>query len=122
MTRDVRLRRRDETFVDLLARTGLSKNVAVSLVFLSKREETTSREIEKATALRQPEVSIAMQELRRRRWVEKRDIKREGKGRPIHAYRLTVPFDAIVDGIARDERAKIEEIESNIRKLKSQLG
>lgn len=122
MTRDARLSRRDETLVDLFSRTGLSNNVAVSLVFLSKREETTSREIEKATALRQPEVSIAMQELRRRRWVEKRDIKREGKGRPIHAYRLTVPFETIVDGIAREERAKIEEIESNIRKLKGQLG
>jgi len=122
MTRDARLSRRDETLVDLLAKTGLSNNVAVSLVFLSKREETTSREIEKATALRQPEVSIAMQELRRRRWVEKRDIKREGKGRPIHAYRLTVPLEGIVDGIAREQRAKIDEIESNIRKLKSQLG
>ncbi len=122
MTREVRLSRRDETFVDLLVRTGLSKNVAVSLVFLSKREETTSREIEKATALRQPEVSIAMQELRRRRWVEKRDIKREGKGRPIHAYRLTVPYETIVDVVAREEAAKIDEIESNIRKLKSQLA
>ena len=122
MTRDVRLSRRDETLVDLLARTGISNNVAVSLVFLSKREETTSREIEKATVLRQPEVSIAMQELRRRRWVEKRDIKREGKGRPIHAYRLTVPLETIVDGIAREERVKIDEIESNLRKLKNQLA
>ncbi len=107
--------------VDLLIRTGMSKNIAKTLVFLSKREETTSVEIEKATGLRQPEVSIAMQELRRSRWVEKRDIKKEGKGRPVHAYRLAVPFDGIVDMIAREERAKIEEIESNMRKMRSQV-
>ncbi len=58
--------------MDLLIETGLSRNIAKTLVFLSKREETTSVEIEKATGLRQPEVSIAMQELRRRRWVDKR--------------------------------------------------
>ncbi len=122
MTKEARLSRRDESLVDLLIRTGMSKNIAKTLVFLSKREETTSVEIEKATGLRQPEVSIAMQELRRRRWVEKRDIKKEGKGRPVHAYRLAVPFDAIVDMIAREERAKIEDIETNIRKMRTQLG
>jgi len=122
MTKEARLSRRDETLVDLLVRTGMSKNIAKTLVFLSKKDETTSVEIEKATGLRQPEVSIAMQELRRRRWVEKRDIKKEGKGRPVHSYRLAVPFDAIVDMIAREERAKIEEIETNIRKMRSQLA
>jgi predicted transcriptional regulator len=121
MTKEIRLSRRDESMVDLLIRTGMSKNIAKTLVFLSKREETTSVEIEKATGLRQPEVSIAMQELRRRRWVEKRDIKKEGKGRPVHAYRLATPFEAIVDMIAREERAKIDDIETNIRKMRSQL-
>ena len=122
MTREVRLSRKDESLVDLLVRTNLSKNIAKTLVFLSKREETTSVEIEKATGLRQPEVSISMQELRRRRWVEKRDIKKEGKGRPVHAYRLTVPFESIVEILAREVRAKIEDIESNIRKLKGALA
>src|SRR6266545_4357883 len=121
MSRDARSRQRDDT-VELLVRTGMPKNVAKALVFLASREETTSVEIEKATGLRQPEVSIAMQELRRRRWVDKRDIKKEGKGRPVHAYRLAVPFDAIIDMIAREERAKIEDIETNIRKMRNQLA
>src|SRR2546426_9838523 len=92
MSREVRLSRRDETLVDLLIETGLSRNIAKTLVFLSKRDETTSVEIEKATGLRQPEVSIAVQELRRRKRVDKRDIKKEGKGRPGHSYRLSVPW------------------------------
>src|SRR3989442_13443443 len=121
MTKEARLSRRDESLVDLLVKTGMSKNIAKTLVFLSKRDETTSVEIEKATGLRQPEVSIAMQELRRRRWVEKRDIKKEGKGRPVHAYRLAVPFDAIIDMIAREERAQIQEIATNMRKIRSHV-
>src|SRR5437773_10725797 len=122
MTKEARLSRRDESLVDLLVKTGMSKNIAKTLVFLSKKEETTSVEIEKATGLRQPEVSIAMQELRRRRWVEKRDIKKEGKGGPVHAYRLAVPDDAIIDMIARVERAKIEDIEANVRRTRTQLA
>src|SRR5207247_9449886 len=61
-SREVRLSRRDETLVDQLIETGISRNIAKTLVFLSKREETTTVEIEKATGLRQPEYIIAMQE------------------------------------------------------------
>lgn len=119
MSRETRLRRKDEQLVDLLIETGLSKNVAKTLVFLSKRDETTSVEIEKATGLRQPEVSIAMQELRRRKWVDKRDIKKEGKGRPVHAYRLSYRWSEIIEQLDRDQQSKLERIEANRKKLKS---
>ncbi|TLZ76435.1 MAG: ArsR family transcriptional regulator [Methanobacteriota archaeon] len=105
--------------VDLLIETGLSRNIAKTLVFLSKRDETTSVEIEKATGLRQPEVSIAMQELRRRKWVDKRDIKKEGKGRPVHSYRLNAPWSDVLTQIDREEQSKIDRIEANRKKLKS---
>ncbi len=59
--------KKDESLVDLLVNTGMPKNVAKTLAFMRKKEETTSVEIEIMTALRQPEVSIAMQELRRRK-------------------------------------------------------
>jgi predicted transcriptional regulator len=119
MARESRLSRRDEVLVELLIETGIPKNLAKTLVFLSKRDETTSVEIEKATGLRQPEVSIAMQELRRRRWVEKRDIKKEGKGRPVHSYRLSVPWPDILGQIDREEQSKIERIEANRKRLKT---
>ncbi len=110
--------KKDETLVKLLMRTDMPKNVAKTLVFLRKKEETTSVEIEISTALRQPEVSIAMQELRRRKWVIKRDIKKEGKGRPVHSYKLALPFDKIVETIEKEAKKRIEEIENNVRALK----
>src|SRR3990170_2856075 len=119
MSRESRSRHREVSTVDLLADTGLPRNAAKALVFLAGREETTSVEIEKATGLRQPEVSIAMQDLRRRKWVEKRDIKKEGKGRPVHAYRLSLPWSEVVAHLDREEQAKVDRIETNRKKLKS---
>ncbi|HOO03458.1 MAG TPA: ArsR family transcriptional regulator [Methanomassiliicoccales archaeon] len=111
--------KKDESLVDLLVNTGMPKNVAKTLAFMRKKEETTSVEIEIMTALRQPEVSIAMQELRRRKWVIKRDIKKEGKGRPVHAYKLAIPFEKIIETIEKEERKRIESIERNIEQLKA---
>jgi predicted transcriptional regulator len=108
----------DENLVELLIRTGMPKNVARTLAYLRNKEETTSVEIETSTALRQPEVSIAMQELRRRKWVIKRDIKKEGKGRPVHSYKLAIPFEKIVEMIDREEQRRISSIESNVRELR----
>ena len=45
---DKGLTKKDETLVELLMRTGLSKNMAKTLVYLRKKEETTSVEIESA--------------------------------------------------------------------------
>ncbi|HUT26841.1 MAG: ArsR family transcriptional regulator [Methanomassiliicoccales archaeon] len=111
--------KKDESLVELLVNTGMPKNVAKTLAFLRKKEETTSVEIEIMTALRQPEVSIAMQELRRRKWVIKRDIKKEGKGRPVHAYKLAIPFDKIIETLEKEERKRMESIEKNTDQLKA---
>ncbi|MDH2905559.1 MAG: ArsR family transcriptional regulator [Methanomassiliicoccales archaeon] len=110
--------KQDEQLVDYLVNTGMAKNIAKTLIFLKRKNETTAVEIETSTALRQPEVSIAMQELRRRKWVIKRDIKKEGKGRPVHSYRLAMPFDSIIKQIEEQESRRIQSIESNLKNLR----
>jgi predicted transcriptional regulator len=118
VARDTRVGKRDEILAELMTKAGMPRNLSKALIFIARRNETTSVEIEKATGLRQPEVSIAMQELRRRRWVEKKDIKKEGKGRPVHSYRLSVPFPEIVDTICGRENERIKQIEENLRRLR----
>jgi len=112
------LTKKDEAIIDHLVVAGIPKNMAKTLAVLSDGDEIISVKIEGITALRQPEVSIVMQELRDRKWVKKRDLKKEGKGRPVHAYKLAMPFTRIVEIIERDERKKIRDIESNITSLK----
>jgi predicted transcriptional regulator len=107
--------------VDALVAAGVPKNVAKSLVCVASRGEITSAGIEGATGLRQPEVSIAVQELRKLGWVAKRDIKKVGKGRPIHSYRLAGPLRDILRGVEEGEHEKIRRIEANVKVLREML-
>ncbi len=108
----------EEELIDRLIKAGLQKDVARTLVFVAGQDETKSREIEDATDLRQPEVSIAMQELRDRGWVTKRKIKKEGKGRPVHGYYLDKTIDEIIEEIEEKERERIAETEENLEEIK----
>ena len=118
MSAKTALTKKDEAIINHLVNTGMSKNMAKTIVVLADGKETISVTIEGITALRQPEVSIVMQDLRVKKWVKKRDIKKEGKGRPVHAYKLAMPFNKIIEAVEKEEEKKVKEIQSNIEKLK----
>ena len=118
MSAKTALTKKDEAIINHLVQTGMSKNMAKTLVVLAEGKETISVVIEGITALRQPEVSIVMQDLRVKKWVKKRDIKKEGKGRPVHAYILAMPFTKIIEAIDKEEEKKIKDIKTNMDKLK----
>ena len=60
-----------------------------------------------------------MQWLRRKGWINKRNMKKEGKGRPVHGYRLSKEFNEILDEIIGELANKISEINENIEQLKT---
>lgn len=119
--RGERLSKNGEKAVELLINAGMSKNIAKTLIFLARNEEATSMEIERGTNLRQPEVSLTMQSLRRKKWIEKRGIKKEGKGRPIYCYKLIRPMKEIFKSIEDDALKKSKEIQRNLAELKKEL-
>ena len=75
---------------------GMKRIVACVITFLKDLKERSSRDIEVATGLRQPEVSIAMQTLRERNWLTEHEIKSSGKGRPLKIYALRATIDEII--------------------------
>ncbi|MCL5437638.1 MAG: ArsR family transcriptional regulator [Thermoplasmataceae archaeon] len=99
--------------------SDIPRSVAFTLVYIRGKDEITSVEIERETGLRQPEVSIAMQWLRRKGWINKRNMKKEGKGRPIHGYKLSKDFNEILEEIILELTNKINEINQTITELKS---
>ncbi|MCX6693187.1 MAG: ArsR family transcriptional regulator [Methanomicrobiales archaeon] len=109
---------REEEFVEILTQIGLSKNVSKVFVYLALTKEATSREIELGADLRQPEVSVAMRTLVGNKWVENRETRREGKGRPVRIYRLTRPAPEIIDKIEREKREDVETQISLIERLR----
>lgn len=108
-----------EKLAKFLILSDVPRSVAYTLVYIRDKGEITSVEIERETGLRQPEVSIAMQWLRRKGWINKRNMKKEGKGRPIHGYKLSKGFNEILEEIIQDLTAEIGEINSKIEQLKA---
>ncbi|MDG6244042.1 MAG: transcriptional regulator [Methanolobus sp.] len=105
--------------VELLRKLDMNRPVALTLACLSGGEEITSREIEKCSNLRQPEVSIAMRYLKDNNWVDIREEKKtEGKGRPVKLYRLVTPLDEIVQNIEQKILIESKYVLNNIEKLK----
>lgn len=102
----------------LLTGLGLSRPVARALLALARVDEATSADLEELTGLRQPEVSIAMQQLRERAWAAKRDERREGKGRPTHCYRLVVRLEDVLDTLEREKRTEAERNERALHRLR----
>jgi len=113
---------KDDKAVQLFTNLGMPRNLAKTIMYLSQIDECRSVDIEQVADLRQPEVSVAMQELRRRGWVAKQDIKGKGKGRPVHVYKPVVQLSEIMKNIEREKLREFETVENNISELKNIIG
>ncbi|MCK5258425.1 MAG: ArsR family transcriptional regulator [Thermoplasmatales archaeon] len=110
---------KDDKAVQLFAELGMPKNLAKTLMYISQVDECRSAEVEQGADLRQPEVSVAMQELRRRGWAKKRDLKKKGKGRPVHIYKLTKALPTILDNFEEEKMKQVETIKNDLTDLQS---
>ena len=115
------LDKEDEEIIRLFTEIGMPKNLSKALMYISQVDECSSTDVEKGTNLRQPEVSLAMQELRRRGWVKRRELKKKGKGRPVHIYKSTVELSEIVKTIEQEKLKELEDAKNDITELKNIL-
>ena len=109
----------DEKIIKIFADLGMPKNLAKTLLYISKTEECRSAEIEHQANLRQPEVSVAMHELQKKGWINKRDLKKKGKGRPVHIYSLTRDINTIVNNFEQEKLKQINLIKKDLDELKN---
>ena len=110
---------KDLEIIDALRSVDVPRNEATLITFLANMDEaSTSREIEMATDLRQPEVSIAMRTLRNNNWLAEREIKAEGKGRPTKTYTLSVPFEEIIRYYEEEKNGETARTMQAIQRLK----
>jgi predicted transcriptional regulator len=113
---------KEEEFAKLLMDIGLKRNVAKVLVYLANTSEATSRDIERGTDLRQPEVSIAMRTLKHNDWILSRESKAESKGRPVKIYSLSKPTEEIMDIIEKNKRKEVKNQLDLIQKVKEYVS
>jgi predicted transcriptional regulator len=108
---------KDDRAVRLFTDLGMPKNLAKTLMYISQVEECRSADVEQGADLRQPEVSVAMQEMRRRGWAKKRDVKKKGKGRPVHVYKLTRNLPEILKSFEQEKMKQVDTIKDDLSQL-----
>jgi predicted transcriptional regulator len=62
-----------------------------------------------------------MRELKERDWVDEREEKKPGKGRPFKIYTLKVGFNEIVAQLEKEQKKVVEDTQKKIKRLK-ELG
>jgi len=112
----------DEQSAELFFKLGIPKNLAKTLIFISRVGECQSMDIEHGAQLRQPEVSMATQELQTRGWIVKRDIKGEGKGRPSQVFKKALDISTILKNLEQEKLKEFEESKMYITKLENLLN
>ena len=112
---------KDLEFVQGLESLGMNRNVAGLITYLKEVKEGSSRDIETATGLRQPEVSIAMRTLRQNNWVNERDVKTEGKGRPMKIYKLSVGIEEIIKHYEEVKNNESAQAMGSIQRLREMI-
>ncbi len=105
-------------FIQGLQSLGMSGNVAQVITYLRDMKERSSREIEMATGLRQPEVSIAMCTLRKMGWIIEREIKGNGKGRPQRIYALRLTIDEVIKYCEAEKSQELARTMESLQRLK----
>jgi predicted transcriptional regulator len=109
---------KEEEIADALISLGLGRTVARTLASLNNGNEVTSVALERETGLRQPEVSIVMRQLKERDWINERDEKKPGKGRPYKIYSLKIGFNKIITQLETERKKAIDEAQEKIKRLK----
>ena len=113
---------KEEELVNLLFKIGIKINIAKVLVFLAKTPMVTSRAIERGTDLRQPDVAIVMQFLKKQGWIKSQENKAKSKGRPVKNYELAKPITEIINGIEKEKMKEANDQLQLFQKLQNYVS
>lgn len=112
---------KDKEIADALISLGISRNAAIILAYLQNMKSAKSVDLERGANLRQPEVSIAMKQLKKHDWINEREDKKPGKGRPNKIYSLNIGFNEIIAQLEKQQKEEITVAQAKIERLK-ELG
>lgn len=107
---------------DALQQLGAKRIEAALVASLAGGLPLGTQDIVQKTGLRQPEVSVGMQALRERQWVAFEAVPRQGKGRPMHRYRLVANRDAIRAYYETQARGVIASFEKALNVVRQALS
>ncbi len=113
---------KENKIIGLLQKLGTPRNASILITILAKAGCLTSREIQKCTGLRQPDVSLGIKILREKNWLHEFAFKREKMGRSEKIYALNTSVSDIVEFIEREKLQELNKATEDIRRLKVLLA
>lgn len=100
-----------------LVQLGLQTHTASVLTCLHFHGPSTSRNLQTQCNLRQPDVSIAINELREMNLIIHSPINQNNRGRPAHMYRLRHTLEQSLVPFIRLAQTRAQEILSGIESI-----
>ena len=111
----------DEDIRDYLIDVGLSSHVAKLLLVMKNQTQYSARALEVKAKLRQPEISIAIKEMKNMDWILEEEEKQKGKGRPVKYYSLKMLYQEIILKCIEKHEIQIAEANESRKKIKDYI-
>lgn len=110
---------------DVLITLGYSRTQsAVLAVMMNKNIKwpITARDLERASDLRQPEVSLVVKDFKEYGWLKESILKKCGElGRPQHKYSLLINATGLLNHVREEVSVKIDEQTRFVHELEREL-
>tara|TARA_B100000767_G_C19625239_1_gene475851 strand:+ start:406 stop:747 length:342 start_codon:yes stop_codon:yes gene_type:complete len=103
--------------VELLVSLGTELNTAKTMICLHENGPTTSSNLQKCCELRQPDVSIAINQLTKYDLIDVVTASNGGRGRPSHTYELSVPLDEALKPFREQAVVRLSKIQTELNRL-----
>ena len=103
--------------IQLLSSIGVEANTATVMVCLHIHGPSTSSDLQKICALRQPDISVAINQLNRLNLIEIVTNPKQGRGRPSHTYKLAVELTDALKPFREQAESQLEILQSHISRV-----
>ena len=103
--------------VALLVSLGVDENTSRTLLCLHAHGSSTSSQLQKRCNLRQPDVSISINQLSKLGVVDIVSTTSNGRGRPSHIYQLSLPLNEALLPFREQAVKRLNSIQDDLSRL-----
>jgi len=109
---------KDNEIVNILTRTGMTKNTAKVFVAIKELNNSDTKQIMQFTGIMQPQISVAVRQLIDMGYVESKTKQTENRGRSISYFSLKKSMSEIINDMEMIVQERINIEKQNIERLK----
>ena len=106
-----------EEMVDLLVSLGADINTAKTLMCLHVHGPSKSSELQSKCDLRQPDVSISINKLKKMEVIRIISSASKGRGRPSHIYELAMPLNEALVPFRKQAKERLSILQNQLSRL-----